>query len=107
MLPPFSNPFPSSLRPAYSWVQTISVGPSYHNEAATATQLFANSNYTIWVWAVTASFNGPESTPLNCSTGNAGVPSEPLNVVATAIGSNTLSVSWARPVDLGGATLST
>jgi titin len=70
--------------------------------SATVTGLTNGTSYTFVVMAMNAAGTGPASAPSNAVV-PCTIPAAPTGVVASLAGSGEASVTWAAPVDDGGA----
>ena len=82
--------------PINSWdVQSVN-----SNELTTISDLQAQSIYSIRVQAFTTRGAGPLSPPVQVKT-QQGVPSQPLNLLATSISATSVQLTWNKPSHTG------
>lgn len=82
--------------PINSWnVQSVN-----SNELTTISDLQVQSIYSIRVQALTNRGPGPISPPVQVKT-QQGVPSQPLNLLATSISATSVQLTWNKPSHIG------
>ncbi|UXI17727.1 RING finger protein 11 [Sarcoptes scabiei] len=86
----------NSNLPINSW----NVQPVDSNELTTIADLQSQSIYSIRVQAITNRGTGPISPPVQVKT-QQGVPSQPLNLIATTVSATSVQLTWNKPSHIG------